>query len=74
MPFMGVRKKHQSSPLGAAMALAVIAAARNFNVEMGAEYGELSWVLEQNVQVRHIISLVGAKVHKRYRIYGKELT
>jgi GNAT superfamily N-acetyltransferase len=74
MPFMGVRQKYQSSSLGAAMALAVIAAARDFNVKMGAEYGELSWVLEQNEQVRKIISLVGAKEHKRYRIYGKELT
>jgi hypothetical protein len=74
MPFMGVRKKYQSSSLGAAMALAVIAAARDFNVKHGAEYGELSWVLAQNAQVRHIISLVGAKEHKRYRIYGREFT
>ncbi len=73
MPFMGVRKKYQSSSLGAAMALAVIASARNFNVEKGAEYGELSWVLEQNRPVKHIISLVGAKEHKRYRIYELEL-
>jgi hypothetical protein len=73
MPFMGVRKKYQSSSLGAAMALAVIASARNFNVAKGAEYGELSWVLEQNTAVRHIISLVGAKEHKRYRIYELEL-
>jgi len=73
MPFMGVRKKLQSSPIGAALALAVIAAARGFNVEHGAEYGELSWVLEQNEHVRHIISLVGAREHKRYRIYEKQI-
>lgn len=74
MPFLGVRQKYHSSPLGAAITLAVIAAARNFNADKGAEYGELSWVLEQNKQVRGIISLVGAKEHKRYRIYGKELS
>ena len=57
--------------MGAALALAVIASARNFNVEKGAEYGELSWVLEQNEKVRHIIALVGAREHKRYRIYER---
>jgi hypothetical protein len=73
MPFLGVRKKLQSSPVGAALALAVIAAARNFNAEHGAEYGELSWVLEQNEQVQRIISLVGARQHKRYRVYEKQI-
>jgi len=73
MPFMGVRKKLQSSPVGAALALAVIASARNFNVEKGAECGELSWVLEQNEKVRHIIALVGAREHKRYRIYERRI-
>jgi hypothetical protein len=73
MPFMGVRKKLQSTPLGAALALAVISAVREFNIEHGAHYGELSWVLDQNEPVKHIISLVGARKHKRYRIYEKQI-
>src|SRR5205823_3772846 len=73
MPFMGVRKKLQGSPLGAALALAVIAAVRAFNIEHGAHYGELSWILDQNEPVKHIISLVGAREHKRYRIYEKQI-
>jgi hypothetical protein len=73
MPFMGVRKKFQTSSLGAALALGVIASARGFNIEHGAEYGELSWVLEENEQVKHIIALVGARMHKRYRIYEKTI-
>jgi hypothetical protein len=73
MPFMGVKKKFQTSPIGAALALGVIASARKFNVERGGEYGELSWVLDQNEQVKRIISLVGAREHKRYRIYEKRV-
>ena len=51
----------------------MIASARNFNIEKGAEYGELSWVLEQNEKVRRIIALVGAREHKRYRIYERRI-
>lgn len=73
MPFMGVRKELQSSPIGAALALATIAATRQFNIDHGGEECELSWVLEQNERVRHIIALVGAREHKRYRIYEKQI-
>ena len=73
MPLMGVRKALQGSPVGAALALSVIQATRAFNIENGRPFGELSWVLDQNERVRHIIELVGAKVSKRYRIYEKEL-
>jgi hypothetical protein len=73
MPLMGVRKALQGSSVGAALALSVIQASRAFNIENGRPFGELSWVLDQNERVRHIIELVGAKVSKRYRIYEKEL-
>lgn len=73
MPLMGVRKALQGSPAGAALALSVIQATRAFNIENGRPFGELSWVLDQNERVRHIIELVGAKVSKRYRIYEKQL-
>jgi hypothetical protein len=73
MPLMGVRKALQGSPAGAALALSVIQATRAFNIENGRPFGELSWVLDQNERVRHIIELVGAKISKRYRIYEKAL-
>lgn len=73
MPLMGVRKALQGSPAGAALALSVIQATRAFNIGNGRPFGELSWVLDQNERVRHIIELVGAKISKRYRIYEKAL-
>jgi hypothetical protein len=73
MPLMGVRKALQNSPIGAALALTVIQATRAFNIEHGRQIGELSWVLDRNERVKHIIELAGARLSKRYRIYEKTL-
>ncbi len=73
MPMMGVRKTLQSSPMGAALALAVIEATKKFNYAHGLTDSELSWILERNEGVRHVIELVGGVPYKRYRIYEKPL-
>ncbi len=39
----------------------------------GYEFGEMSWVLENNDKVQRTIELVGGKVYKTYRIYQKPL-
>jgi hypothetical protein len=74
MPLMGVRKAHQASPLGAALALSVIESTRAYHHAKGTTDAELSWILDQNEQVKHIIDLVGAHPYKRYRIYQRALT
>ena len=33
----------------------------------------LSWILEGNYAMRKILEAIGARVHKRYRLYQKEL-
>ena len=73
MPMMGVRKEFQDSALGAALAMSVIRATRNFNVAHGVESAELSWILAGNTRVRHVIEMVGAVAYKTYRIYQKPL-
>jgi hypothetical protein len=73
MPLMGVRKALQTSPIGAALALSVIDAVRNFNFANGVIDSELSWVLARNQRVQHVIALVGAKPYKRYRVYEKNI-
>jgi hypothetical protein len=73
MAMMGVRREMQTSPMGAALALAVLAATRAASIAYGARTGELSWVLDGNDSVKHIIDVVGAKPTKRYRIYEKSL-
>jgi hypothetical protein len=73
MPLMGVRKALQTSPVGAALALSVITATRGYHAAHGAQESELSWILDQNERVKHVIELVGAKPYKRYRIYDRAI-
>jgi len=40
---------------------------------IGIEGGELSWTLEDNFKINRGIELMGGKVYKKYRIYGKSL-
>jgi hypothetical protein len=74
MPMMGVRRSLQASPIGAALSLGVISATRRFNLAHGFEDSELSWILERNQRVRHVIELVGGVPYKRYRIYERDLS
>jgi hypothetical protein len=73
MPMMGVRKALQASSLGAGLAVAVIFSVREFNFGNGVVDSELSWILERNTGVRHVIEMVGATPYKTYRLYEKPL-
>jgi hypothetical protein len=73
MPMMGVRKALQASPIGAALALSVIHSVREFNFSRGVTASELSWILERNDKVRHVIEMVGGVPYKTYRLYEKKL-
>jgi hypothetical protein len=73
MPLMGVRRRYQNGPLGLTLALGVIDAARCYHEARGTKGGELSWVFEDNRRVRRIIEMLGAKPHKTYRLYQKDL-
>ena len=73
MPMMGVRKSLQSSPIGAALSLSVIQSVRDFNFSHGVVDSELSWILERNSRVSHVIEMVGGVRYKRYRVYEKPL-
>ena len=73
MPMMGVRKSLQATPVGAALALSVIRSVREFNFSNGVEDSELSWILERNDRVRHVIEMVGGVPYKTYRVYEKPI-
>jgi hypothetical protein len=73
MPLMGVRKKYQSSRLGAVLALGVIEEVRRYHTANGVTEAELSWVLEQNTPTHHMIIQMGGKHDKTYRMYEKPL-
>jgi len=74
MALMGVRKSVQDSPVGAALSLGIIKKIRDYQFGRGVTNGELSWVLDRNTRVRHVIEMAGAKPYKRYRIFEKDLS
>jgi hypothetical protein len=73
VPLMGVRRRYQASALGMALAMGVIDRVRREHVARGTQEAELSWILEDNVAVRRIIEMMGARPYKRYRIYQKSV-
>ena len=74
VPLMGVRQKHQNTLYGPALAYMTIKGAIDAGISRGIHRAELSWILDHNHGVRHIIESVGGEISKRYRMYEKELT
>lgn len=73
IPLMGVRKQYQNSPIGLALAFAVIDAPRQIGIDRGVKAVEMSWILEDNLPMRSILKSIGCKEYKRYRLYVKTL-
>ena len=70
---MGVRQEYQNSALGITLAYKVMDAVRLPVIRQGIDEVEMSWVLEDNSNMRHIIESLGADPYKRYRIYEKDI-
>ena len=68
---MGVRKRFQRSALGAALGFLLIDVLRGYGIRRGVQEVELSWILEDNMPMRNMLTLVGGVPYKRYRIYEK---
>jgi len=73
MPLMGVRKKLHKRPVGAAFAYKIIDMVNAANMDHGVTHSELSWILENNESMLTMLTDMGAKVYKTYRIYEKTL-
>jgi hypothetical protein len=73
MPFMGVRKKLHGKPVGAAFAYKIIDMVNSTNMDHGVTHSELSWILESNTAMLTMLTDMGAKIYKTYRIYEKPL-
>lgn len=73
VPLMGVLKEFQNTPVGGAVAFALIEQIRQNAVQSGVEHAELSWILEDNPRMIGILEKIGSSHYKTYRIYGKSL-
>ncbi|MFQ5535201.1 MAG: N-acetyltransferase [Sphingomonadales bacterium] len=70
---MGVRKEYQGGALGAAIAFMLVEQSRKNAERKGMEWGELSWVLDDNVPMQKISEAIKAPIYKTYRLYTKSL-
>jgi len=70
---MGVRQEYQNSRLGMALAYSMIDAVRRALITKGIDEVEMSWILEDNTNMQHILESFGGDPYKRYRIYEREL-
>ncbi len=73
MPLMGVRKKLQGKPVGAAFAYKIIDMVNGANIDHGVTHSELSWILDDNKDMLNMLLEMGARIYKTYRIYEKPL-
>lgn len=73
VPLMGVRKKFQKGPLGAAMAMWMIRVSQDNVMDRGAYWGELGWILEDNEGMISILEEIGCEIYKTYRVYEKAI-
>jgi RimJ/RimL family protein N-acetyltransferase len=62
---LGVRPKFQKMGLGPLMYLRLTLASR----ELGLKRGELSWILEDNVNMIKPMKKIGAEIYKTYRMF-----
>lgn len=73
VPLMGVRRPFQNRPQGIALAFLVIQALKEALFRRGIREVEMSWILDDNKGMRHILEAIGSDLYKRYRIYCKHL-
>jgi len=73
VPLMGVVQEYQSSRTGPIIALLLIEALRDPFARRKIDALEMSWILESNSGMRHILERIGAVAYKRYRLYAKQL-
>ena len=73
VPLMGVKRKFARDRRGIFAPFVILDAIRREGVKVGIVEAEYSWILEDNLPMRHILEDFGARVYKTYRIYGKDL-
>lgn len=69
----GVRARWRGSALGAGLVVTLLARLREAGLRQGVAHAELSWILEDNSQVRRVIEAVGGRPYKTYRLFEKAL-
>lgn len=73
VPLMGISRSISGELAGAIAPFLAIDTMRQGLRAKGVKQVELSWILEDNRPMRHIIESLGARAYKTYRVYEKTL-
>ena len=73
VPLMGVRRTFNAGILGAMAPFLVIDSMHRGATKTPMKHIEMSWILEDNLPMRHVIEGLGAVAYKTYRVYEKSL-
>ncbi|MDB6000266.1 MAG: hypothetical protein JWP52_1965 [Rhizobacter sp.] len=73
VPLMGISRSISGGLVGALAPFLVIDTMRKGLQAKGVKQVELSWILEDNRPMRHIIEALGSSAYKTYRVYEKVL-
>ena len=73
VPLMGIRRSYSGGLVGGLAPFLIIDSLRKALRKQGVRQVELSWILEDNRPMRHMIESLGARPYKTYRIYEKRL-
>ena len=73
VPLMGIRRSFNGGLIGGLAPLLIIDAIRKALRDKGVQQVEMSWILEDNRPMRHMIEPLGGVAYKTYRVYEKRL-
>jgi len=73
VPLMGMRRSLAGTLMGSMIPLKLIGASLPGGHAFNFRKVELSWILEDNLPMRHILERLGTRIYKTYRVYGKML-
>jgi hypothetical protein len=73
LALLGIRKKYRNTRKYAGLSTYLYAKMNRVGRDLGIQWGELSWTLEDNGPVNVAIRFMGGKIYKKYRLYEKTL-
>lgn len=73
VPLMGVKRKFARDHRGRLAPFAMFEVIRREGIKAGIQKVELSWILENNRPMRHLLEAMDCRIYKTYRVYEKAL-
>jgi hypothetical protein len=73
LAILGIRKKYRNQRKYAGLSTFLYTKMNRVGRDLGIQWGELSWTLEDNGPVNVAIRFMGGKIYKKYRLYEKTL-